>query len=131
MTVEELYKKAKEEGVEKQSLYIDLFQGEEFDCTTIKVIPEMIKIDGGRILIEAIIQEENKMTVTDNRNKLTCFGALEYGDTFIYDKSVYVVLPAVKRDNITENAYNLDLEVLEYFDGDVLIEPVEVEIVIK
>ena len=71
------------------------------------------------------------MTVTDNRNKLTCFGALEYGDTFIYDKSVYVVLPAVKRDNITENAYNLDLEVLEYFDGDVLIEPVEVEIVIK
>ena len=55
MTVEELYKKAKEEGVEKQSLYIDLFQGEEFDCTTIKVIPEMIKIDGGRILIEAII----------------------------------------------------------------------------
>ena len=55
MTVEELYKFAKEEGVEKQSLYIDLYQGEEFNCTTLKVISEMIKVDSGRILIEIII----------------------------------------------------------------------------
>lgn len=55
MTVEELYKIAKERGIEKQSLYIDLYQEEEVDYATLKITPEMIKVDSKRILIEIII----------------------------------------------------------------------------
>lgn len=55
MTVEELYEFAKEKGVEKRSIYIDIFQGEEFDCTTQKITSEMVTIDSGKLLIEIII----------------------------------------------------------------------------
>jgi hypothetical protein len=71
------------------------------------------------------------MTVTDNRHKVTTFSELRNGDTFIYEKSVYLVLPDVRYCDITYNAYNLTNEFLSNFDDDATVEPVEIELVIN
>lgn len=71
------------------------------------------------------------MTVKDNRIKSVTFGSLCNGYTFICNRSVYLVLPKVKYCDITYNAYNLNDECFAFFDDDMPVEPVEVELVIK
>ena len=71
------------------------------------------------------------MTVIDNRNKSTIFRSLCNGDTFICNNSIYLTFPKVKHCDITYNAYNLNDECFAFFDGDMLVEPIEVEIVIN
>ena len=71
------------------------------------------------------------MIIKDNRTKITTFADLCNGDTFIYNKNVYLVLPDVKYDGITHNAYNLTNEFLTSFNDDTEVEQIQVEIVIK
>ena len=70
------------------------------------------------------------MTIKDNRTQTTTFDELCNGDTFIYNKNVYLVLPNVKYDGVTYNAYNLTNEFLTCFDDDAAVEPVKTELVI-
>ena len=52
MTIEELYKWAKENGIENNSLYLNYYCADNFYDYTGKITAEMLKIDSGRPLIE-------------------------------------------------------------------------------
>lgn len=54
MTIEELYEWAKKNGIENNSLYLDYYCDDDYYNYTGKITAEMLKIDGGRPLIEIV-----------------------------------------------------------------------------
>lgn len=59
------------------------------------------------------------------------FILINIGETFILDNRLYIRIPYIYSDNDEYNALNLNIDHFCWIDDDTLVEPVDIDILVK
>lgn len=59
------------------------------------------------------------------------FILINIGETFIRDNKLYIRIPYINSDNDEYNALNLNNDNFYWLDDDTLVEPVDIDIIVK
>lgn len=59
------------------------------------------------------------------------FILINIGETFIRDNKLYIRIPYINSDNDEYNALNLNNDHFYWIDDDTLVEPVDIDIIVK
>lgn len=59
------------------------------------------------------------------------FILINIGETFIRDNKLYIRIPYINSDNDEYNALNLNNDNFYWIDDDTLVEPVDIDIIVK
>ena len=59
------------------------------------------------------------------------FILINIGETFILDNKLYIRIPYINIDNDEYNVLNLNTDHFCWIDDDILVEPVDIDIIVK